>query len=221
MQSSPSPNNPNTCSIRSHSDPLLSPSNKISVSHPSVYPISNGNKMYPPPNKPRNLQYPNAFPDASLFPHRHQQQDLSYAQKESEKKNLMSSPSASSTPSHCLSNPPSPSSPFPLTFNQQTMVDLPVSSDLTCNSKNSPFYYNSNAASRFVVQSHPSWDHSNVPIPFQNNIQSSVGLLCAAVDYTTSNNVRAIVNNPSYQTQLHPGSYYYPHAQQSLLAVGR
>ncbi|GFV28238.1 homeobox protein Hox-A3 [Trichonephila clavipes] len=222
MQSSPSSNNSlNSCSIRAHSDPLLSPQNKISVSLPSVFPISNGNKLYSAPNASRSLQYPNIFPDTNLFPHRHQQHDLSYAQSESEKKNLMSSPSASSPPSHCVSSPASPSSPFQLNFNQTPAVDPPLSSpctsDLDCSSKNNAFYYNTNVASRFVVQSRPTWDHTNVHMQFQNNIQSSMGLLCAAVDYTTPNNVRAaIVNNSTYQAQLHPGSYYYPHPQQAL-----
>ncbi|CAL1261381.1 unnamed protein product [Larinioides sclopetarius] len=221
IQSSPSSNNSlSSCSIRAHSDPLLSSPNKIPVSHPSAYPVSNGNKMYLSPNTSRNLQYPNAFPDATLFPHRHQQQDLTYAQNEPDKKNLMRSPSASSTPSQCVSTPPSPSSPFQLNFSQPTMGDSalnsPCTSDFDCSSKNNAFYYNSNVASRFVVQSHPTWDHSNVHIPFQNNIQSSMGLFCTAVDYTTPNNVRAIVSNSSYQTQLHPTSYYYPHPQPTL-----
>lgn len=210
----------NSCSVRTHSDPLLSSPTKVSASqHPSTFPITNGSKLYP--NTNRGFQYTTAFSDGTLLPHRHLQQDLSYALNETEKKSLMSSPSASSTPSHCVSSPPSPASPFQLNFGQPAVVDPPLTSpfasEIDCNPKNNAFYYNSNVASRFVVQPHhPTWDQASVHMQFQNNIQSSMGLLCTAVDYTTPNNMRAIVNNSTYQAQLHSGSYYYHHPQQTL-----
>lgn len=223
MQPSPPPNvSLTSCSVRTHSDPLLNSPTKVSASHPSTFPTTNGSKLYPSTNVNRGFQqYTTSFSDSTLLPHRHLQQDLSYALNETEKKSLMSSPSASSTPSHCVSTPPSPASPFQLNFGQPSVVDPPLSSpftpDIDCNLKNNAFYYNSNVASRFVVQPHhASWDQSNVHMQFQNNIQSSMGLLCTAVDYTTPNNMRAIVNNSSYQAQLHSGSYYYHHPQQTL-----
>ncbi|KAF8785619.1 Homeobox protein Hox-A3 like protein [Argiope bruennichi] len=200
MQSSPSSNNSlSSCSIRAHSDPILSPPNKIPVSHPSAYPISNGNKMYLSPNTSRNLQYPNAFPDATLFPHRHEQQDVSYAQNETDKKNLMRL-------SVCLVYA------IPMRFHSSVTI-FTFSTQLQSAAHGGPSF---KFPVSFRPRSHPTWDPSNVHMPFQNNIQSSMGLFCTAVDYTTPNNVRAIVNNSSYQPQLHPTSYYYPHPQPTL-----
>ncbi|XP_035228604.1 homeotic protein proboscipedia-like [Stegodyphus dumicola] len=213
----------NSCSIRVNSDILLSSPSKLSASHQSVFNTSNGSKLYPASNMSRGIQYQNAFTDKSAFPHRHMQHESSYSQSDADKKRLMSSPSASSTPSHCVSTPPSPASPFQLNFNQQALTDpqdnpFPSESDTAL--KNNAFYYNTGVAARLVVQPHPAWDQTNMHMPFQNNMQNSMGLLCTAVDYTTPNNVRAIVNNSAYQNQLHSGSYYYHHPQQ-MIASGQ
>nr|CAA06645.1 hox3 [Cupiennius salei] len=194
--------------VRAHSDPLLSSPNKLSTSNPSTYPSPNGNKFFPSSNISRNVQYQNTYSDPTLLSHRH---DLPFAQNESDKKRL-SSPSASSTPSHCVSTPPSPVSPFQLNLQQplfsESQSNVPFASDNDSNAKNSPYYYN--PSSRIMVPSHANWDQH---MSFQNNLSSSMGLLCTAVDYTTPNNVRAIVNNTAYPPQLHHGSYYYHHQQ--------
>nr|BBD75283.1 hox3-B protein [Parasteatoda tepidariorum] len=203
-----------SCSLRTHSDPLLSSPIKASVSQASNF-LSN--KPFNTSSNNRPVQpYQNLFSDANLQ-HRHLQQELCFAQNE--KKSVMSSPSASSTPSQSVSTPPSPSSPFQLNFQPVTAdspMNVPFMSDMDSGTKNNAFYYNSGMASRFVVQPHSAWDQSGVGMQLQNNIQSSMGLLCTAVDYSATNNVRAIVNNSAYQAQLHSGSYYYPHPQQMI-----
>lgn len=195
--------------IRAHSDPLLSSPNKLSTSSPSAFPCSNGNKFFSTSNASRNIQFPNTYSDPNMLSHRH---DLPFAQNETEKKRILSSPSASSTPSQCVSTPPSPVSPFHINLQQslfsESQTNVPLSLDSENSPKNSPFYYNS--GSRIMVPSHANWDQH---MPFQNNLSSSMGLLCTAVDYTTPNNMRALVNNATYPSQLHHGSYYYHHQQ--------
>lgn len=191
---------------RANSDPLLNSPNKLSTSNPSTFPSPNGNKFFPSSNVGRNFQFSNTYSDSNTLSHRH---DLPFAQNESEKKRLLSSPSASSTPSHCVSTPPSPVSPFQLNLQQslfsESQTGVPFASDNDSSPKNSTFYYNPN--SRLMVPSHTNWDQH---MQFQN---SSMGLLCTAVDYTTPNNMRSIVNNSPYPSQLHHGSYYYHHQQ--------
>lgn len=187
-----------------HSDQPNSSSKQ--ASNPSTFPSSNGNKFFPTSHISRNVQYQNTYSDPNMLSHRH---DLQFAQNESEKKRLISSsPSASSTPSHCVSTPPSPVSPFQLNLQQpmfsESPANVPFASENESNMKNSPFYYN--PGSRLVVPPHTNWDQH---MSFQNNLSNSMGLLCTAVDYTTPNNVRAIVNNSAYSSQLHHGSYYY------------
>lgn len=195
--------------VRAHSDSLLSSPNKLTTSSPSAFPNTNGNKFLASSNMGRSVQFPNTYSDSNMPSHRH---DLPFAQNESEKKRVLSSPSASSTPSHCVSTPPSPVSPFQMNLHQsvfsESQSNVPIGTDSDNSQKNGSFYYN--PSSRIMVPSHTNWDQH---MPFQNSLSNHMGLLCAAVDYTTPNNMRSLVNHSAYPPQLNHGSYYYHHQQ--------